>query len=73
MIGEHGNLIICNVIQHSGNEIRLKYLPMRRQAVKDNKLEPRLLGRAENRIATERGDLQIYGTQIKYMIVRICT
>lgn len=66
MIGAHGNLTICNVIQHSDNAIRLKYLPMMRQAVKDKKLEPYLLGRAEDRIATERGDLQVYGTQIKY-------
>jgi len=66
MIGESGNLTICNVIQHSDNSIRLKYLPLMRQAVKEEKLEPRFLGRAEDRIATERGDLQIYGTQIKY-------
>ena len=66
MIGEHGNWTICNVIQHSDNAIRLKYLPMMRQAVKEKKLESRLLGRAEDRIATERGDLQVYGTQIKY-------
>lgn len=37
-----------------------------RQAVKDKKLEPRFLVRAEDRIATERGDLQIYGGQMKY-------
>lgn len=66
MIGERGNWTICNVIQHSDNEVRLRYLPMMRQAVKDKKLEPRFLVRAEDRIATERGDLQIYGGQMKY-------
>ncbi|WP_298417292.1 DUF6624 domain-containing protein [uncultured Kordia sp.] len=66
MIGEQGNFTICNVIQHSGNEIRIKYLPMMQQAVKDKKLEPRFLVRAEDRIATERGDLQVYGGQMKY-------
>jgi len=66
MIGEQGNLTICNVIQHSDTEIRIKYLPMIRQAVKEKKLEPRFLVRAEDRIATERGDLQIYGGQMKY-------
>lgn len=66
MIGENGNWTICNVIQHSDNEIRVKYLPMMREAVKDKKLEPRFLVRAEDRIATERGDLQIYGGQMKY-------
>jgi len=66
LIGEQGNLTICNVIQHADNEIRIKYLPMMRQAVLDKKLEPRFLVRAEDRIATERGDLQIYGGQMKY-------
>lgn len=37
-----------------------------RKAVKEKKLEPRFLVRAEDRIATERGDLQIYGGQMKY-------
>ncbi|WP_417558629.1 DUF6624 domain-containing protein [Mesoflavibacter zeaxanthinifaciens] len=64
--GQQGNWTICNVIQHSDNEVRIKYLPMMRQAVKDKKLEPRFLVRAEDRIATERGDLQIYGGQMKY-------
>ncbi len=64
--GEMGNWTICNVIQHADNEIRLKYLPMMRQAVADQKLEARFLVRAEDRIATERGDLQIYGGQMKY-------
>ncbi|OIQ30424.1 MAG: hypothetical protein BM564_03395 [Bacteroidetes bacterium MedPE-SWsnd-G2] len=64
--GERGNWTICNVIQHSDNAVRIKYLPMMREAVKANKLEPRFLVRAEDRIATERGDLQIYGGQMKY-------
>lgn len=66
MAGERGNWTICNVIQHSDNEVRLQYLPMMRHAVKDKKLEARFLVRAEDRIATERGDLQIYGGQMKY-------
>ena len=66
MIGEQGNWTICNVIQHSENKVRLQYLPLMRQAVNDKKLEPRFLVRAEDRIATERGDLQIYGGQMKY-------
>lgn len=66
MAGEHGNWTICNVIQHSDNKVRIHYLPMMRQAVKEKKLEPRFLVRAEDRIATERGELQIYGGQMKY-------
>jgi len=66
MAGDQGNWTICNVIQHSDNTVRIHYLPMMRQAVKEKKLEPRFLVRAEDRIATERGDLQIYGGQMKY-------
>ncbi len=66
MAGEQGNWTICNVIQHADNEIRIKYLPMMRQAVKEKKLAPRFLVRAEDRIATESGNLQIYGGQMKY-------
>lgn len=66
MIGERGNWTIANVLQHSEYEIRLKYLPMMRKAVQDKKLEPRFLVRAEDRIATDRGELQIYGGQMKY-------
>lgn len=66
MVGVQGNWTICNVIQHSDNEIRIKYLPMMRKAVKERKLEPRFLVRAEDRIATEKGELQIYGGQMKF-------
>ena len=66
VIGEQGNLTICNVIQHSHNDIRIKYLPLMRQAVADKNLNPRFLVRAEDRIATEAGQLQIYGGQLKY-------
>ena len=66
LIGEAGNRTICNVIQHADNEVRIQYLPMMKKAVKDGNLNPQLLVRAEDRIATERGDLQIYGGQMKY-------
>ena len=66
IIGERGNRTICNVIQHSDNDIRLKYLPMMKEAVLAKQLSPQLLVRAEDRIATERGDPQIYGGQMKY-------
>ncbi|WP_235855756.1 DUF6624 domain-containing protein [Flagellimonas aequoris] len=65
-IGEQGNLTICNVIQHSSPEIRLGYLTLMRQATKNKRLSPWLLARTEDRIATDRGELQVYGGQIKY-------
>jgi hypothetical protein len=66
IIGEQGNHTICNVLQHSSMAIRQKYLPMMREAVKQNHLQPRFLARAEDRLATDRGELQIYGGQIKF-------
>ncbi|WP_394747549.1 DUF6624 domain-containing protein [Spongiimicrobium salis] len=65
-IGELGSLTICNVLQHSSPEVRVQFLPMMREAVLSKKLDPRFLVRAEDRIATDRGDLQIYGGQVKY-------
>jgi len=54
------------VLQHSDLETREYYMPMMKQAVLDKKLEPRFLVRAEDRIATDKGELQIYGGQMKY-------
>ncbi|GAB5565189.1 MAG: hypothetical protein Wins2KO_22520 [Winogradskyella sp.] len=65
-VGEQGILTICNVIQYSSFEVRSKYLSMMKQAVRDKQLEARLLARAEDRLATDKNQLQIYGTQIKY-------
>lgn len=66
LIGEQGNRTICNVLQHADQEIRAYYLPMMREAVLDKKLDARYLVRAEDRLATDNGELQIYGGQMKY-------
>ena len=66
LIGGQGNRTICNVLQHADQETREYYLPMMKQAVLDKKLEARYLVRAEDRLATDRGELQIYGGQMKY-------
>lgn len=66
IIGEQGNLTICNVLQHSSLEVREKYLLLMRKAFKDKELSARFLVRAEDRIATDKNELQIYGGQMKY-------
>ncbi len=66
LIGEQGNMTICNVLQHADQDTREYYIPRMKQAVLDKKLEPRFLVRAEDRIATDKGELQIYGGQMKY-------
>lgn len=66
IIGEQGNLTICNVLQHSSLEVREKYLPLMQKAVKEKELSARFLVRAVDRIATDKNELQIYGGQMKY-------
>jgi len=66
VIGDQGNRTICNVLQHADQETREYYIPMMQKAVLDKKLEARYLVRAEDRIATDNGELQIYGGQMKY-------
>ena len=66
IIDEQGNLTICNVLQHSSLAVREKYLPLMRKAVKDKELSARFLVRAEDRIATDKNELQTYGGQMKY-------
>ena len=65
-IGPRGNEIICRILQHSNLEIREHYLPRMQQAVLDKKLEARWLVRAEDRIRTDKGELQMYGGQMKW-------
>ena len=66
VIGATGNRTICNVLQHSDQETREQYLPLMRQAVKDQQLGAPLLVRAEDRLRTDRGETQLYGGQMKY-------
>ena len=66
VIGADGNRTICNVLQHSDQKIREQYLPLMRQAVKEQQLSAPLLVRAEDRLRTDRGETQLYGGQMKY-------
>jgi hypothetical protein len=52
------------VIQHSPIEIQQKYLPMMREAVKNNNAQPSSLALLEDRVALRTGKRQIYGSQI---------
>ena len=66
LIGPRGNQIICTILQHSDQATREHYIPRMKQAVLDKKLAARWLVRAEDRIATDKGELQIYGGQMKW-------
>ena len=64
IIGEQGNLTLFLVIQHSDLETQLKYLPMMRDAVKNENAVSADLALLEDRVALRQGKRQIYGSQI---------
>ncbi|HVW59497.1 MAG TPA: DUF6624 domain-containing protein [Puia sp.] len=65
-IGEKANTALFIVIQHADGDtaIQRKYLPMMRQAVKDGKAKADQLALLEDRVLTNQGKPQIYGTQV---------
>jgi len=65
VVGAEGNETIFLVIQHSDLPIQDKYLPMMREAVKNNKAQPSALALLEDRVAIRHGKKQIYGSQIQ--------
>ena len=64
-IGEQGNKTLFLVIQHSDLETQLKYLPMMREAVKKGNAKGTNFALLVDRIEMEKGNRQIYGSQIK--------
>ncbi|MBQ0768874.1 MAG: hypothetical protein KBT58_06250 [Bizionia sp.] len=64
VIGGKGNMTLFLVIQHSPIEVQEKYLPMMREAAKNNNARPSSLALLEDRVALRTGKRQIYGSQI---------
>ena len=64
-IGEKANLALFIVIQHADSLTQVTYLPMMRQAVKDGKAKAEDLALLEDRVLTEQGKPQIYGSQVR--------
>lgn len=62
IIGVQGNSTLFLVIQHSGIETQLKYLPMMREAVKIGNARASSLALLEDRVALRQGKRQIYGS-----------
>lgn len=63
-VSRKGNQALFLVIQHADLETQMKYLPMMRKAVKNNKANPDELALLEDRVALRQGKRQIYGSQI---------
>ena len=62
--GSQGNATLFLVIQHADLAIQEKYLPMMREAVKNDKAQASHLALLEDRVALRQGKKQIYGSQI---------
>jgi hypothetical protein len=65
-VGGQANQTLFLVIQHSDLKTQQKYLPMMREAVKNNNASSSSLALLEDRVALGEGKKQIYGSQIGY-------
>jgi hypothetical protein len=65
IIGRQGSSTLWAVIQHSSIENQLKYLPLMREAVNRGNARTTQLALLEDRILTNQGKEQIYGTQVR--------
>lgn len=63
-LNSQANQTIFLVIQHSDLETQKKFLPVIKQAVKDQKTLPGNLALLQDRIALREGRKQIYGSQV---------
>lgn len=65
IIGAEGNRTLFLVIQHADPATQEKYLPVMRKAVKDGNAEAASLALLEDRTRMNRGEKQIYGSQVR--------
>lgn len=63
-IGSAGSSALFLMIQHSEIETQLQYLPMMRDAVKNNRASASSLALLEDRVLLRQNKKQIYGSQI---------
>ncbi len=63
-IGKRGATTLFLVIQHANQAIKLKYLPMIQNAVKNNELPKRQYAMFYDRFLLGQGKRQVYGTQL---------
>jgi len=64
-VGKRGAQTIFLVIQHSDSLTQVSYLPLMQEAVKKKKARPQDLALLEDRILTDQGKEQIYGSQVR--------
>lgn len=64
VIGNNGNATLGLVLLHASFPTQQKYLPMMREAVKNQKADPYDLALLEDKVALKQGKSQIYGTYL---------
>ncbi len=64
-VGKKGAQTIFLVIQHADSLTQVTYLPLMQEAVKKGKARPQDLALLEDRILTNQGKEQIYGSQVR--------
>ena len=64
-VGKQGAQTIFLVIQHADSLTQVTYFPIMQEAVKKGKALPRELALLEDRILTNQGKEQIYGSQVR--------
>lgn len=64
-VGKQGAQTIFLVIQHADSLTQTTYLPLMREAVKKGKAQPQHLALLEDRVLTDQGKEQIYGSQVR--------
>jgi hypothetical protein len=64
-VGKQGSQTIFLVIQHADSLTQVTFLPLMQEAVKKKKARPQDLALLEDRILTDQGKEQIYGSQVR--------
>jgi hypothetical protein len=64
-VGKKGAQTIFLVIQHADSLTQVTYFPIMQEAVRKGKAQPQHLALLEDRILTNQGKEQIYGSQVR--------
>jgi hypothetical protein len=64
-VGERASMAVFLVLQHADSLVHATYVPMMREAVQRGAARPEDLALMEDRLLTEQGKLQLYGSQVR--------
>ncbi|HEX5726545.1 MAG TPA: DUF6624 domain-containing protein [Longimicrobiaceae bacterium] len=65
LVGEDGSRAAFLVLQHADPATQERYLPLLREAAEQGELAPAMLAMLEDRVRMRRGEMQLYGTQLR--------